>query len=197
MEWTKGRILSVMYIVSPFIFMILWILSAVTDGEWKFGELSLSTLGISDNALSAALFNIACILMGAMIIISGYLIHRINGARYIPLIIAADGLMLLCVGIFTKAPATYDIHYTVAITFGVIGSLLVVHCIGIRVMRKQYTVPVILALLGLIALVSMCFLEFPLAEAIAVIIGMCWFETMGIEMYLIRKDDGDENYVPF
>ena len=71
MRFPGLRIIGYIAIAAPLLFVTLWISSATIDGSWQFGVNSLSDMGISDNAVSAFLFNFGCMVTGILGMIAG------------------------------------------------------------------------------------------------------------------------------
>ena len=170
---------------APLLFGILWLMSAVIDGEWEFGVKSLSDLGISHDALSAFLFNFGCIMMGSSGVFIGIgcfaygrSTMRIGGITY------AIGLFfLIWVGVFTL-PQT--MHFVVATTFGIVGGIATVICsISDRNNPVYICLDIILIVISIIAVATQ---PFEMWEPITTICSMIWTFVLGIKMV---GHDGD------
>ena len=178
------RICSVFAIVLPVVFACLWVASATIDGDWTFGEDSLSRMGISENPVSAALFNYGCIfcgLMGALIGVGTALNERgfnlITGIAY-----SVGMVFLMLVGVFPMDLGS--IHYIVASTFGVFMFIVLVFNTVTDYLQKWH--PEIDIVIIAVALFLLFTQKFELWEPLLVIIVMIWTIIHGIKMRMFE-----------
>ena len=165
---------------APVIFAVMWILSATIDGSWRFGVNSLSDMGISDNAISAFLFNFGCMITGiaGMIVGFGMIEYgrrtlKVGGAIYI-----VGMLFLSLVGVFTLD--NHDAHYFVASTFSLVSGLgiLVSSISDWKVSWYLYADIVLMAITVIVVIAT----PFETWEPIATITSMIWVLIMGFKM---------------
>ena len=179
------RFFAYLAFIMPLFFAVMWILSATTDGEWAFGVKSLSDMGISENPLSAFLFNFACIFTGLSGTVIGFgsfaygkRTMRIGGVLYM-----ISMVFLAMVGVFTL-PQT--MHYIVASSFGIIFALSVlVSSVSDWKCSWFFYFDIAFIIAGAIIVGTQ---PFPVWEAIMVIGAMLWTAVLGYKM-LIRVDE--------
>ena len=177
------RIFGYVATVVPLLFTLLWILSASIDGSWKFGVNSLSDMGISDNAVSAFLFNFGCIatgISGIMGMFVGFGLFE-YGRRTLKVggIIYIIGMLFLSlVGVFTLD--NFNMHFIVATTFSVAGGIgIVVSSISDwKVSWYLYADVFLIATAVIFALTT----QFEMWEPVATIASITWVFITGIKM---------------
>ena len=191
MEFPELKRIIPLTVIMPIFFATMWILSATIDGKWTFGVNSLSDMGISENAVSAFLFNFGCIVAG----LGGFVISLATFAygkkflRFGGIVAAASFLFLSLVGVFTLN--TYEAHSFVASTFGVLLfiSIVLSSISDYKVSWYLYfDIPFIVAVAAVVLTQP-----FPLWEAITVISSLIWIMVLGYKMRV--HDDrlfGDE-----
>ena len=169
-------------VAAPILFGILWLSSALIDGDWGFGVKSLSDLGISHNAISAFMFNFGCIMMGVSGMIVGLWSFAYGRSTMVigGLFYVVGLFFLSLVGVFTL-PQT--MHYVVASTFGVIGSIAVIICSISDVGSPYLYLDILLIIISVIAVTTQ---PFELWEPIITICSMIWTAVLGIKM--LRHD---------
>ena len=191
MEFPELRRIIPLTVIMPIFFATIWILSATIDGRWTFGVNSLSDMGVSENALSAFLFNFGCIVAG----LGGFVISiatfaygkgtlRVGGA-----VAAAGFFFLSLVGVFTLD--IYPIHSFVASTFGVLlfVSIVVSSISDYRISWYLYfDIPFIIVMIVIVLTQP-----FAVWEALTVIGAMMWILVLGYKM-CVKNDElfGDE-----
>ena len=185
MMFPELRFFTLLSLIMPIFFATMWISSATIDGEWTFGVNSLSDMGISDNAISAFLFNIGCIVtgLGGFMISIGTFAYGKKTLKFGGLIAAASFIFLSLVGVFTLN--IYPIHSFVASTFGVLLfiSIIVSSVSDYKVSWYLYTDVILVAIMA----ITMMTLKFEVWEPIYTICSIIWTFTFGIKMLI-----GDE-----
>ena len=185
MKIPKLRIFGYIAMAAPLLFVVLWILSASIDGSWRFGVNSLSDMGISDNAVSAFLFNFGCMITGilGMIVGFGMIMYgrrtlKAGGAIYI-----VGMLFLSLVGVFTLD--NYSKHYFVASTFSIVSGLgvLVSSFSDWKVSWYLYADIILIAFAAIVIMTT----PFETWEPLATIASMIWVFIMGTKM--IRNEE--------
>ena len=191
MEFPELRHIIPLTVIMPIFFATMWILSATIDGKWTFGVNSLSDMGISENAVSAFLFNFGCIVagLGGFVISLATFAYGKRTLRFGNLIAAASFIFLSFVGIFTLN--NFQAHSFVASTFGVLLfiSIVVSSISDYKVSWYLYfDIPFIVTVAAVVLTQP-----FPLWEAITVIGSLIWILVLGYKMRV--HDDrlfGDE-----
>ena len=176
------RFCSIIAIALPGVFLLLWIASATLDGQWVFGQDSLSRMGISENALAAALFNFGCMFCGAMGILLGIgtAVNERGFNLYAGIAYAVGMAFLMMVGVFPMNQGS--IHYIVASTFGVFMFITLIFS-AITDYRQRWH-PEIDVLLLALSVVFIAVLTFTFWEPLLVIFVMVWTVIHGIKMRL-------------
>ena len=181
MEVPPLRFFSYIALVMPFVFTVLWISSALVDGEWRFGFNSLSEMGISDDTVGAFLFNFACIISGISGIIFGFGIFaygksviRLGGALF-----TFSLLFLSLVGVFNLNFG--DVHYFVASTFGLV---LGISFVFLSLKDWGHIVYLIVD----VTFIAVCIIftldtPFTVWEPTLIISSMVWIFFLGVKMY--------------
>lgn len=185
MRFPELRIIGYIAIVAPLLFVTLWISSATIDGSWQFGVNSLSDMGISDNAVSAFLFNFGCMVTGilGMIAGAGMIVYgkktlKVGGGMYI-----IGMLFLSLVGVFTLD--NYDMHRFVATTFSVMSGLaIVVSSVSDWKVSWYLYIDIILIGFSIIVFITT---HFEMWEPLITIASMIWALTLGIK--ILRKEE--------
>lgn len=165
---------------APLLFAVCWILSASTDGSWQFGVNSLSDMGISDNAVSAFLFNFGCIITGILGIIIGFgMLTYGKRTLWIGAIPYMVGMMFLSlVGVFTLDNP--NVHDRVASAFGLFTgiALIIASASDWRLSWYLYA-DVILLVLSVFEIMTQ---PFPMWEAVTTIVTMVWVFILGLKV---------------
>ncbi len=168
------RILGRIGMFTSLFFPAMWAIAAKLDGEWSFGHNSLSDMGVSSNLMTAIMFNVACIVTGALIMLYFYeLAKRDNGGGVAGAYIASiSGFFLAMVGVFNLNTGAF--HYFFATTFGFLATAGVVFYTMRDINRRrgpQSVLTVVLLIIGLyVTLTSI----FEVWEPIVVILGLIW-----------------------
>lgn len=185
MKIPELKVFGYLAVVVPLLFIVLWILSATIDGSWQFGVNSLSDMGISDNAVSAFLFNFGCMITGilGMIFGAGMIAYgkrtlKVGGVMYI-----IGMVFLSLVGVFTLD--NYDMHRFVATTFSAVSGLAIVVC-SVSDWKVSWYLYVDVVLIGFSIIVFMT-THFEMWEPLITIASMIWVFIQGIKM--LRKEE--------
>lgn len=185
MKFPELRFFALLSLIMPIFFATMWISSATIDGEWTFGVNSLSDMGVSENAVSAFLFNFGCIMtgLGGFIISIGTFAYGKRTLRFSGLIAAASFIFLSLVGVFTLN--IFPVHSFVASTFGVLLfiSMVLSSVSDFKVSWYLYfDIPFIMAIAAIVLTQP-----FAVWEAITVIGAMVWILVLGYKMHV--RDD--------
>ena len=175
------RFFSYIALVMPFVFVALWIASALVDGEWRFGYNSLSEMGISDDTVGAFLFNFACIISGISGIVFGFGIFaygksviRLGGALF-----TISHLFLSLVGVFNLNFG--DVHYFVASTFGLV---LGISYVFLSLKDWGHWLYLIVDIVFItVCVVFTVDTPFTVWEPALIISAMVWIFIIGVKMY--------------
>lgn len=185
MKIPELRFFAILAFVMTLFFSVIWIASAATDGEWIFGADSLSRMGISENPVSAFLFNFGCIVSGISGIVIGLgpfaygkRMVRIGGAFFMLAMV-----FLAFVGIF-KMPTTE--HFLVAASYGILLSISIIVTSISDWKTSWYPYFDIVFIIGGFTVVLTQ--PFELWEAVMVIAALTWTAVMGYKM-LVRDDE--------
>ena len=185
MRFPELRIIGYIAIAAPLLFVTLWISSATIDGSWQFGVNSLSDMGISDNVVSAFLFNFGCMITGilGMVAGAGMVIYgkralRVGGAMYI-----IGMLFLSLVGVFTLD--NYDMHRFVATTFSVMSGLAIVVS-SVSDWKVSWYLYADIVLIGFSVVVFVT-TQFEMWEPLITIASMIWALILGIK--ILRNEE--------
>ncbi len=176
------KLVTILAIVLPFVFAVLWISSATLNGQWTFGVHSLSHMGISDNALAAALFNGGCMVCGAMGILIGLgtAARKERAGRVAGTFYAVGMFFLILVGVFPMDQK--PIHYIVAtLFFALVLFNIIITAVDNRLNGKRFEIDVAFFVLSVIFMSTMVF---PLWEALIVILIMIWTVLLGVRYIL-------------
>ena len=184
MKVPELKMFAYLAFIMPVFFSIMWIMSATIDGHWTFGVNSLSDMGISENSVSAFLFNFACIftgLFGAVIglgsVFYGRKTIKAGGILYV-----ISMLFLSMVGVFTLHS---PLHFYVASSYGVFFALsVVVSSISDWKLSWYFYFDLVFIIGGLIVVFTQVF---ALWEAVMVIAAMVWTLVIGYKM-IIREE---------
>lgn len=176
------KVFACLALIMPVIFAGMWILSATIDGNWTFGVNSLSDMGISENEMSAFLFNYGCFVSGlaGFFVGIGTFVYGKRTLRIGGLIAAVGFIFLLLVGIFTLN--TFHMHKFVATTFGELVFISVVVSSVSDFKVSWYLYFDILLIIGMVAAVKTQ--PFAVWEAITVIGTMIWNLMLGYKMHV-------------
>ena len=180
MRFPELKIFGYIAMAAPVLFVVVWMMSAAFDGSWRFGVNSLSDLGISDNAVSAFLFNFGCMIAGIMGMFVGFGLFE-YGRRTLKVggIIYIIGMLFLSlVGVFTLD--NFNMHFIVATTFSVAGGIgIVVSSISDwKVSWYLYADVFLIATTVIFTLTT----PFEMWEPVATIASMTWVFITGIKM---------------
>ena len=184
MKIPELKVFAYLAFIMPAFFAVMWIVSATIDGKWAFGVNSLSDMGISENAVSAFLFNFGCIvtgLFGAIIGLGSFIYGRktvrAGGALYI-----ISMVFLSFVGVFTLHSS---LHEFVASSFGVFFALsIVTSSISDWKLSWYFYFDVAFMVIGIIIITTQVF---EVWEPLLVIASMIWTLVIGYKM--IRHEE--------
>ena len=148
--------------------------SAVLDGNWKFGDATISHLGISDNALSAFLFNFGCVVAGVLFAIVGMLKIKLEkGLDSVSgLALIASSVFLALVG-FISLNVNDPVHCQVATIFGILVVVAAVLMLvdDLRNRRWVFAAPMLVCVAIVLYFATRPFAEL---EVIAIAVGQFW-----------------------
>ena len=181
MKIPELRTFAYLAFAMPLFFAVMWILSATIDGEWTFGVNSLSDMGISDDPLSAFLFNFGCIATGffGMIIGLGMFAYGKRTVRAGGILYTISTFFLALIGVFTL-PQT--MHYVVASTAGLVFSMSVVVTSPSDWKVSWYLYfDIVFMITSLIVMFTQIFVIW---EPIMVIASMIWTASIGYRMLI-------------
>ena len=155
-------------------FPAMWAIAAKLDGEWSFGHNSLSDMGVSSNPVTAIMFNVACIVTGALIMLYFYaLAKKDDGGGVAGAYIASiSGFFLAMVGVFNLNTGAF--HYFFATTFGLLTTTGVVFYTMRDINRRRGPQSVLTFTLLVIGLFVTLNYVFEIWEPIVVILGLIW-----------------------
>lgn len=178
-------------VIMPIFFSIMWILSASIDGKWTFGVNSLSDMGISENAVSAFLFNFGCIITGLFgsFIGFGMFAYGKRTIKYAGILYTISMIFLAFVGVFTL-PQT--MHFVVASSYGIFFALAAAVTTPSDWKVSWYLYfDIVFIVIGLIMVSTQ---PFPVWEAVMVIAAMVWTVVFGYKMskeYILFSEEPD------
>ena len=185
MKFPELKAIAALTFIMPIFFAVMWVSSAAVDGSWTFGVNSLSDMGISDNAVSAFLFNFGCIVTGISGIVIGLGLFaygkrtvRVSGILYI-----VSMFFLALVGVFTLD--NYPMHSFVASSFGLTMyiSIIVSSVSDWRLSWYLYFDVVFITTTSIIVATQ----PFPMWEALLTIASMIWIAITGYKI-VIREE---------
>ena len=182
MKMPELKVFEYLAYIMPVFFAVMWVLSATIDGKWTFGVNSLSDMGISENAVSASLFNFGCVVagLGGFVIEIGAFAYGKRTLKIGSLIAAMSFIFLSLVGVFTLN--IFSIHSFVASTFGVLLfiSIVVSSVSDFKVSWYLYfDIPFIIAIATVVLTQP-----FEVWEAITVIGALIWILVLGYKMHV-------------
>jgi hypothetical membrane protein len=153
------------------------------DGNWTFNVNTLSDLGISSVEFAAKLFNCACIVGGALILIFGigkaYTKKNLDAAS--GLFMAVGGICLALVGIANKGD-DYEIHVLVATIFFTLCFISIILSMASDAMHgRKFTVAMSAAVLVTVLMVIPGF-AFPGVEVIGVVALCIWLIAQAMSL---------------
>ena len=175
-----ARILTLLAVALPVFFAVMWVSSASTDGLWRFGEESLSRLGVSEDQVAAALFNGGCISAGTMGIILGLgtAANRKDFGFAAGIAYAAGMFFLVLVGVLPLTAGR--IHYIVASFFGILMMIsLILTAINDHRRRMHPEAEILFIVISLVLIATQ---RFAMWEALLVIIVMVWTALQGVKV---------------
>lgn len=191
----KVRIPSI-FILAGFltliVFLIVMIAAVSLDGNWRFGQDTLSSLGgHSTNPDASSVFNYGCVLIGLLGFVFGWgLMSRENNWLYLSgLLTMLCSISLMGVG---ALPDSYNApHEVMAKLFGFLSALaMIVAAIGdwFNGRRIYAAIPIVLLLVCAFMLVQK---EYGLFEVVSVTCILAWMVSQSIKYLTI---DGLKEY---
>ena len=170
----EGKVLGRIGMFTSLLFPAMWAIAAKLDKDWTFGHNSLSAMGVSSVPLTAILFNVACIVTGALIVLYFYeLAKKDHGGGVAGAYIASlSGVFLSMVGVFNLNTGAF--HYFFATVFGLLATTGVVFYTMRDINRRcgpQSILTFTMLLLGLFVTLNF---RFEIWEPIVVILGLAW-----------------------
>ncbi len=184
----RRSISGIVSMIAPIVFAVMWALSAFTDGKWILFSDTLSYLGISDNAVSAALFNWGCIIMGALMIISSTLLIRTKDDLddvFAVLIIVA-GLFLAGVGVFdldTGFPHNFSSGVFAVATF--LAMVIFIYRDWKETKVYAYITISLMLISGIVLLIYLIFDTVPgFSQAVVIMSALVWSFVCGIKSFV-------------
>ena len=184
MKVPELKVFAYLAFIMPVFFAVMWIMSATIDGHWTFGVNSLSDMGISDNAVSAFLFNFACIFTGLFGAVIGFgsVAYGRRTIKTAGILYIISMLFLSLVGVFTLHS---PLHFFVASSYGVFITLsLLVTSVSDWKLSWYFYLDLVIIVGGLIVVLTQ---EFAVWEAIMVIAALIWTLVIGYKM-IIREE---------
>jgi len=167
-------------------FAVCWIIAAVGDPGWAFGENMISDLGAS-GLDTEGIFNIGCIIGGMLVLVSGIGMTTIKKEKIYfasGIITALTGVFLTMIGLFPEDVG--DAH--VIFAFLVFASLLagmIVTAVGDLIYGKKIYFGIGIVLIVLVPFIaftqSLAFLE-----AAVAILGLIWLSVHSIKLSMIK-----------
>ena len=185
MAFPELKVFGYTALFAPLLFTVMWIMSAAIDGSWQFGVNSLSDMGISQNAISAFLFNSGCIITGIFGMFVGFGMF-LYGKRTLTVggIVYIIGMFFLSlVGVFTLHQS---MHYVVSTAFGLITALAVaISSLSDWKVSWYLYADIILAAVAIVAVATQ---PFEMWESITTITSLIWISIFGIK---VMKGEGE------
>lgn len=186
------RLLGIGAMIAPLLFGIMWLAAAMTDGQWVFGQNTLSTLGISENAVAAAIFNSACVISGILGILFGIFRYEYeNKPNRIGSIALIIGMFLLAlVGTVTKAQDTHTIHVIIATCFGAFWFIAML--LSVAGDKRYRWIRISTVILIIFCAVMIMTQKKAMWEAWIIIAGNVWIVLQGVKYTLYSNDFATE-----
>lgn len=162
--------------------LIMFSVAILADGDWTFNVNTLSDLGTSDTKAVADIFNYTCIASGLFSVIFGIgkIFIKTGMSSASGFLIAAGGVFLIGVGIFTKD--SLDIHVLMAAMYFILTAIaLLVSTIADSKEGNKFGMA-----LGVIAIViaigAAVGLQFPGLEVVSVVAICIWMIGQGLTL---------------
>ena len=176
------RLIGIAGVIGVLAFALLWFMAAVEDSNWIFGVDMLSSLGISVAGNAAIFFNLACIISGLFIMVSGMgiaiLTKRVYSAAGVA--IAFGGMFLSLVGLFPEDLATMH-NFVAGTMFLLFAIAMILMTIGDwqedRVFFGGLAMMFLTIIVGCILTQELAF-----TEAVATILIMLWFGMNSVKI---------------
>ncbi len=188
---------AVIGIVAAFLFGIAWIVAALSDPAWRFGEDAVSDLGVSSVQLTADMFMFGCILTGLLVFLFGVgkTYSETHASRWSGALLLIAGIFLILIGCFNEDWHGGTVHATVAILFFIFLALsMLVSIPGDWADGKKLCgavgIVAIVVIIGCAVGESLAFLE-----AMAIVCALVWLVSESVKM-LFMKPRGDGSTPP-
>lgn len=177
-------------IIAPSIFLVLYSIAMATDAEYTFGKNYLSDLGVGPGAWA---FNSALVITGLLLVLFSIMgVRRLLGnhtvSKAATALLAIDGALLTCIGIFTEDfdPEHYIFSVAFFLTFLLTIFIMVVALWRTKVLGTfGYSFSAVIMALGLILLPMG---GDPFSETVAVLSIIVW--GVGISVAALLKESG-------
>ncbi|MBR2254569.1 MAG: DUF998 domain-containing protein [Candidatus Methanomethylophilaceae archaeon] len=169
------------------LFVSMWVSAVLFDGGWALWENTLSDLGVSENGVSRALFNSACVISGVCLSVFSVFMINVDGGwkGRTWMFSAVGGLFLLLVGVFTKDEI--DIHTAVAVTFGALCAFgMILHLI-FDLYERDPVKSALLLVLTAVVIVSLIPGKIAVSEPVMVVCLLVWVTYTGLDVYVNRN----------
>ncbi len=176
---------AIIGVVATIIFASIWIVAASNDPLWVFGESMLSDMGVSEERLTADLFNYGCMLTGALLAVFGLGRSITSSDRFIGVAIVFAGAFLFLIGMFDEN--TGAIHDACASLFFIILILTMFVTIVTDWNHGRRFVAMITAVLIVTVMSTFVGKPLPYIEAIAVISGLIWVIGQSYVMVTMKR----------
>ena len=158
------------------------------DSSWNYKTDSMCDFGVSDVGYVSFLFIGACVVSGALFMISAfgwYLFEESKYVRYGGVIVMLAGFSLMCVGILDK---TYSFHQFVTIIFAIIFMIAIAVVSVQDIIDRRWPLLIGLAILGLYGLATLFAPISPYAVVQIVLMGYVFFWYVVKSIRLMRLE---------
>ncbi len=190
MSRISNRLWLSLGIVAPSVFLVLYSIAIASDADYTFGENYLSDLGVGPGAWA---FNSALVITGLMLVLFSVMgARRLLGTQMVSKVatalLAVDGALLACIGIFTEDfdPEHYIFSVAFFLAFLLTVSLMVVALWKTKVLGTfGYAFSAVIVVLGLVLLPMG---GDPFSETVAVFSIIAW--GVGISAAALLKESG-------
>lgn len=174
--------------ISVVFFIACWVVAALSDPSWKFGEHTMSELGISDT-VARYWFLIGCVGAGFCLTLYGIFEASTTSPkmhRYVYHILQLAGILLVGIGVFTMDFGRTHTFFTVTF-FLTIAIAMIVYSSYTITERKTFLSAFTWIILG-ISIVLLATTSKALTEPIGVMMFMIWILIVDTSKY-IRSDN--------
>ena len=190
MSVRSNRLWLSLGIIAPSIFLVLYSIAMASDANYTFGKNYLSDLGVGPGAWA---FNSALVITGLMLVLFSImgvrpLLGSLTISKVAAALLAIDGALLTCIGIFTEDfdPEHYIFSVAFFLTFLLTVFLMVVTLWKTKALGTfGYYFSAVIVALGLVLLPMG---GDPFSETVAVFSIIVW--GMGISAAALLKESG-------